>query len=283
MKKIHAATTAAMSAALFLLVLGMPIAHAYYTTNAPTATFSSGENVMFAEFTMSAFGGVSDSKAGSNYFSYLESTQAIVLYNSPPLSWWNDFYYQPDVGYTGSDFTFNPQIWVCVVVCSGWGTANEVWSSNQGNVYAMGTPSNLPDYIVLVGVNTGSSNQGFTVTSCNIGVTVDSYSEFAEILYTPTCTNEYSQNVSFGSTYNYVQTISQPGLLGYGDGSKATFTSTVASAETFGASCVSNGCTYTFGTNSEVQETSNLQYYPSHDSGGYHVYVCQETSGESTC
>ena len=106
---------------------------------------------------------------------------------------------------------------------------------------------------------------------------------FEGILYTPTCTLVQSENVSFPTSYDLSMEWTQFGMTGFASGSGASFTNSVIHTEGFGLNCVSNGCSYSYSSTTMEAEYSNLQYYMSSDGSGYHLFDCQETSGESSC
>ena len=108
---------------------------------------------MFNEYQISTYGSESDSTYGSNAFTYLTTAMGSEIINVGGFQLNQWIVYQPGVSYYQNEFLFNPQIWVVLV---DYITGTPAWQDNVGDIYNMGTPSNLPNYIVLTGVNIGA-------------------------------------------------------------------------------------------------------------------------------
>lgn len=294
-------TFAAVSAFLAFLLIAVPIASATtyteFTSYAPLANLpGSGHSVVVSEVRFSAYGTEKDNQFGANAFSIQLNAQRTWSCGTLNLGTC-ELGYQSVASYGDSLFYTTPEIWfTCLsIFCSNSYTPVLQWSGNPVEDPTAISASSLTSYTVLLGINTGTSNDLVTVTSCNVQITINELSMYVGILNMNTCKMQWSSNISFpatndGNSYQStgLSTI-QTGVLGFGGGSEAIFTKTVIGMEMVELGCYETGCTYSYssgapgGSLALSTEYSNAVFWISNDSGGHHIYVCQESTDESVC
>ena len=273
--------------AFAVLLVGVQVAHAYTTTtDPPVAVFTSGSDhpLVFSATLFNSYGTESDSKQGSNAFSFQLNAETVQFWPGPPSFFLYNLY-QPSIYYYLNTFTYIPQIWQSI----GGAPPIEAWKGSVTLTFLTVTPSQLSNYEVFQGVNVESNSLSVTVTGCAIHITIPASSMYAGVLQVSTCTLMWSNSQPFptgfdvNGGFNYMQA----GVLGYGSDSVATFTGSVMHYTIFEYDCALNGCTYSltsqFSQSIWTAESSNLTYVANPNSGGYHVNECSESPDKSVC
>ena len=313
-KPMKKTTLKLIPAFVAILIVAVPLANATtyteFTNYAPIAGLPSGSHsLIFSETRFTTYGTEHDSIWGNNEFSiqlnaYYKWGCGFLNLGTCELAWQAGPDYICSVNNVGCKTGQYASFWTNSEIL--YACLSSLWCSNPSNpVYYQGPnvedPTAIPtaslsSYVVLAAINTGSSSQSVTVTSCNVGVTVQASSMYLGIFNINTCKMQWSHTDVFPATAQgqnldntNLQDI-QVGAIGVGGGSQASFTQTVISHEMWELTCVFAGCTYSYQSgnsngcsNGWTCEYSNTNFWISNDAGGYHINICQESTDESVC